>query len=207
MEEKKYAPIQWLWGLFYFHLAGTLLSALVLAATALSFSLGSWFTWAERAVSLGIAVCLYLLPGNYRYAGMVKALGLLCGLIGLVFHPVLLALGVHLDPAGYSLAYTLLSVVSQVLALIAMSLEYITHAATVPGEKTRWYGLLACSLAVSVATHVVADLLQPLLNTVPMEMFLKFASVWNPTVRVLGLGVSVAYLWLLRRLIRHRRAE
>lgn len=204
MEDKKQRPIQWLWGLFYCRLAGALLSALVFLATALSFSLGSWHTWAQQAVSVGIAVCLYLLPGNYRYAGMAKAMGLLSGLICLAFRPVLDALGVRLDTADYNLAYMLLNTASQILALIAMTLEYITHASIVPGEKGRWYGLLACSLAVSVSTQVVASLLKPLLNTLPPETFMQFAAVWNPLVRTLGLGVSIAYLLLLRRLIRHQ---
>ena len=106
MEEKRKFPIIWLWGLFWLHVAACLLPFF----GHLPAFVGSWYPWAQRAVSLGIVVCLYLLPGRYRLAGMAKALGLLCSLISLVFYRVLYPIGVQLDPEGYELAYTLLDV-------------------------------------------------------------------------------------------------
>ena len=64
MNENRATLLRWLKVLFYIHLAGCLLSALNLAATAVPFSLGTWYTWAQRGVNLAVAVALLLLPGN-----------------------------------------------------------------------------------------------------------------------------------------------
>lgn len=197
MNENRETLLRWLKVLFCIQLAGCLLSALTLLSTAVPFSVGGWYTWARRAVSLGIAVCLYLLPGRYRLAGMVKALSLMCVLISLAVYPVLYACGVQLTGAGYAKIYALLAGASEVLALIAMSLEYITHASTVPGDKSKWYIFLGCSLAVTVLSSVSVALMQPLLP----DLTVQFIRLWNLGARTLSLAVSVVYLVLLRRVI------
>lgn len=198
MQENRENLLRWLRVLFYIHLAGSLLSALALAATAVPFSLGSWYTWARRAVSPGIVVCLYLLPGRYRLAGMTRALSLLCNLIALAVHPVLYALGVRLAGAGYALVYTLLAGASELLAMMAVIPEYTAHAAAAPGDKTKWYIFLACSLAVTLASSVFAAVLQPILPKLDV-LFIRF---WNLGTRALSLAVRIVYLVLLHRVIR-----
>lgn len=197
MNENRETQLRWLRGLFYIHLAGCLLSALALASTVFTFAVGSWYTWAQRAVSLGIAVCLYLLPGRYRLAGMAKALSLMCILISLAVYPVLYALGVQLAGVGYAKIYALLAGASEVLALIALSLEYIAHTSTVPGDKPKWYIFLGCSLAVTALSVVSVKLMQPLLP----DLTVQFIRLWNFGARTLSLAVSVVYLVLLRRVI------
>lgn len=198
--------IRWLRGLFYIHLAGCLLSALALLSTAIPFAVGSWYTWTQRAMSLGIVVCLYLLPGRYRLAAMAKALGLLCGLISLVFYRVLYGFGVQLDAEGYELAYTLLGRASDILALIAMILEYTAHANTAPDHKQKWYIFLGCSLAVTLISSVVAALLQPVFNEMVNEGSYGWIKLWNIGARTLSLAVSIIYLVLLQRVI-HTQQE
>ena len=199
MEENKQLPVKWLWGLFWLHVANCLLPLF----GHLPPLVGSWYPWAQRVVSLGIVVCLYLLPGRYRLAGMAKALGLLCSVICLVFYRVLYAFGVQLDAEGYDLAYTLLSRASDILALTAMILEYTAHAAAVPDHKRKWYIFLCCSLAITLATSVFVALVQPMLE----ELSWVFLLLWNLGARTLSLAASIAYLLLLYRVINAQRKE
>ncbi len=204
MNDNREKLLRWLQVLFYIHLAGVLLSVLALASTAFSFAVGIWSTWAQRAVSLGLAVCLYLLPGRYRYAGMVKALGLLCSLVSLVLFRLLYAYGVQIDAAVYGRVINWLSRGAMVLSIVALCLEYTTHAQVVPADKTKWYILLGCSLAVTMLSYATMYILQPILQTMEMEEYLHFSKAWNVVVRSLGLVLSVANLVLLHRLVRHQ---
>ena len=202
MYDNREKLLRWLKVLFYIQLASTLLLTLTLASTMFGFTVGSWYTWAQRAVSLGVAVSLYLLPSRYRLAGMAKALSLMCILIALAFYPVLYALGVQLTGTGYAKIYALLAGASEVLALIAMSLEYIMHAVNSREDKTKWHILLGCSLAISLLSSVAVALLQPVLNDMAQAGELWLIKLWNVSARSLSLGVSVIYLVLLHRMIR-----
>lgn len=193
--------LRWLRALFYIHLASCLLSALTLTSTVFSFSVGSWYTWAQRAFSLGVAVCLILLPGHYPLAGMAKVLGLLCTLLSLYLYPLLNAWGVRLDAASYGEVIHWLSNGSMVLGMIAMVLEYITHAKVTPGDRYKWYILLICSLAVTVISTLLVDFLQPMLDGMSQENLRLFIKLWNGSARFLDLSVSVVYLVLLHRII------
>lgn len=202
MEEKKQLPVTWLWGLFYVHLVGCLLSVFALLDTVMPFSVGGWYTWAQRAVSLGIVVCLYLLSGRYRLAGMARTLGLLCSLLPLGLHTLL-----QMNVQTYAALSTVLSRASLVLTLIALFLEYTAHAAAVPADKRKWYILLACSLAATLVSSVAIALLQPLVSNMAQEDLLRFSGRWNGLSRSLSLGTSVVYLALLRRGIDTQRKE
>ena len=200
MYENRENRLRWLKVLFYIHLAGTFLSALILAATAVPFAVGTWYTWAQRAVSLGVAVCLYLLSGRYyRNAGVVKAAAVILEWLPLGLHALL-----RLDVQSYTFWLGLLGRASVALSLIALSLEYIGHAAGSPVDKRKWVVLLICSFTVSLLSTMAASLLQPILQTMEMEASLRISKVWNVAVRSLSLAFSAANLVLLHRLIRYQ---
>lgn len=197
MEENKQLSLKWLSLLFYVHLAGCLLSVLALLATAIPFAVGSWYTWAQRAVSLAIAVCLMLLSGRYRLSGVLKVLALVCGLL-----PGLLNSWLQMPAQALITVSTVMGRTSTVLALVALFLEYIAHAAASPRDRTKWYIFLSCSLAVTVLSSAAVAVMQPLLNSMVQEAFLRFARVWNVLSRTLSLAVGIIYLVLLHRVIR-----
>ncbi len=199
MEENKQLPVKWLWGLFWLHVANCLLPLF----GHLPPLVGSWYPWAQRVVSLGIVVCLYLLPGRYRLAGMAKALSLVCNLIALVVYPVLNAFGAQLTGVHYAYIYTALAGASELLALIAIGLEYVTHAATVPTDRKKWYIFLCCSLVITLATSVFVALVQPMLP----DLNVQFIRFWNLGARTLSLAASIAYLLLLYGVINAQRKE
>lgn len=199
MNENRATLLRWLKVLFYIHLAGCLLSALNLAATAVPFSLGTWYTWAQRGVNLAVAVALLLLPGNYRYAGMIKASAMIFGILPMGLHALL-----RMDVQTYTYWSGILSRLSILMNMFALALEYIAHAAAAPGEKSRWYILLSCSLAVTILSYATMYILQPILQTIEMEEYLHFAKAWNVVVRSLGLVLSAANLVLLHRMIRYQ---
>lgn len=198
MSRNKEALFRWLGALFYIHVAGALLSVLALAATILPISVGSWYTWAQRAVNLGVAVCLYLLPGKYRYAGMLKALALLCTLISMGLYPLLNAYGIQMQGATYMETIKCLSRCTVALNLLAFIFEFTTHAKNAGRDKVKWYILLGCSLAVTLVSHAAAYFGQPILDSLDMEV----TKVWNVAARTLSLLISAAYLVLLNRLVR-----
>lgn len=199
MNENRATLLRWLKVLFYIHLAGCLLSALNLAATAVPISLGTWYTWAQRGVNLAVAVALLLLPGNYRYAGMIKASAMIFDILPMGLHALL-----RMDVQTYTYWSGILSRLSILMNMFALALEYIAHAAAAPGEKSRWYILLSCSLAVTILSCVTMYILQPILQTIEMEEYLHFAKAWNVVVRSLGLVLSAANLVLLHRMIRYQ---
>ncbi len=199
MEERKQFSVKWLWGLFYAHLAGTLLSALVLASTAFSFAVGGWYTWVQQGVNLAVVVVLLLLPGDYRYAGIIKVAAMIFGVLPMGLHALL-----RMDVQTYTYWSAILSRLSVLMNMFALALEYITHSAAAPGEKSKWYILLGCSLATTVVSYATMFILQPILQTMEMEEYLHFSKAWNVVVRSLGLVLSAVNLVLLRRLIRYR---
>lgn len=207
MNENKETALRYLRPLFFIELAGCLLAALALIATLVPFSVGIWYNWVQRAVALGAAVCLFLLPGRYRYAGMVKVLGLVCSLVSLVLFRLLYAYGLQLDAVVYGGAINWLSGGATVLGFVALFLEYTTHAQIAPGEKAKWYILLGCSLAVSLISSVAVWLLQPLMDQMVQAGELWLIKLWNILSHSLSLGVSVIYLVLLHRTIRIHREE
>lgn len=199
MEERKQFPVKWLWGLFYVHLAGALLSVLALASASFSLAVGGWYTWVQQGVNLAVVVVLLLLPGDYRYAGIVKAAAMIFGVLPIGLHALL-----RMDVQTYTYWSGILSRLSVLMNMFALALEYITHAAAAPGEKSKWYILLGCSLAVTLLSHATMYILQPILQTMEMEEYLHFSKAWNVVVRALGLVLSAANLVLLRRLIRYQ---
>ncbi len=200
MNENTEKLLRWLQMLFYIHLVGALLSTLALASTAFSFAVGSWYTWAQRGVNLGVTLALLLLPNSYyRYAGMVKTAAVILELLPLGLHALL-----RMDVQTYTFWLGLLGQASIALSLLALSLEYIGHAAGSTGDKTKWFILLICSFTISLLSNVAASLLQPLLNNMAQAGELWLIKLWNISARTLILGVSVIYLVLLRRLVRHQ---
>lgn len=202
MSRNKEALFRWLKVLFFIYVADTLLSVLALAATILPISVGSWYTWAQRAVNLGVAVCLYLLPGKYRYAGMLKALALLCTLISMGLYPLLNAYGIQMQGATYMETIKWLSRCTVALNLLAFIFEFTTHAKNAGRDKVKWYILLGCSLAVTLVSHAAAYFGQPILDALDMEDYIRITKVWNVAARTLSLLISAAYLVLLNRLVR-----
>lgn len=202
MRENREALPRWLRVLFYIHVIGTLLSALALAATILPISVGTWYTWAQRAVNLGIAVCLCLLPGKYRYAGTLKALSLLCTLVSLVLFPLLSACGIQMQGTAYVGTMNWLSRCSAALNFLALVLEYMTHAKASVGDKGKWYILLGCSLAVTLVSNTAAYFMQPIWDALETEAFIRISKVWNVVARTLSLLLSTTNLVLLHRLVR-----
>ena len=199
MEERRDVPLKWLWGLFWLHVASCLLPFF----ENLSVWAVTWYPWIQRVVSLAIAVCLFLLSGRYRLAGMAKILSLLCSIISLVFFRLLYAYGVQLDAEEYDVAINVLSRTATVLGLIALFLEYTAHAQAVPGDSRKWQILLCCSLTVTVISHVAAALLQPRL----LELGEVFIRLWNVSVFLLLLTERIIYLLLLYRVIGAQREE
>lgn len=204
MRENNKHLLRWLRALFYIHVVSTLLSVLALVATILSIYVGAWYTWAQRAVNLGIAVCLYLLPGKYRYAGILKALAMLCTLVSLVLSPML---NTYIQSIAYTGAIDWLSHCATILNFLALVLEYMTHAQISVGNKGKWYILLGCSLAISLTSNTVAYFWQPILDTYETETIVRFTNVWNVVARTLGLFLSIANLVLLHRLLRAKEQE
>ena len=120
----------------------------------------------------------------------------------------ILPMGLHallrMDVQTYTYWSGILSRLSILMNMFALALEYIAHAAAAPGEKSRWYILLSCSLAVTILSYATMYILQPILQTIEMEEYLHFAKAWNVVVRSLGLVLSVANLVLLHRMIRYQ---
>ena len=199
MEENKQLSIKWLWGLLLLRAVDCLLPLF----GQLPLFAGGGYLWTQRAVSLGIVVCLYLLPGRYRLAGMAKALSLVCNLMAVAAYPVLNAFGVQLTGLHYAYIYTALAGASELLALIAIGLEYVTHAATAPTDRKKWYIFLCCSLAVTLVSSVAVALVQPVLP----DLTVQFIRLWNLGARTLSLAVSVIYMVLLYRIIDTQRKE
>lgn len=201
MYENRENLLRWLRTLFYIHLTGCLMSALALASTVFTFAVGGWYTWAQRFVSLGIAVCLYLMPGRYSYAGMAKALALLCTLVSLVLFRLLNAYGIQMQGATYMRVLNWLSHGTTVLALVALFLEYTAHAAAAPRDRTKWYIFLGCSLVVAVLSVVSVKLMQPVFDEMVKEGVYRWIKLWNIGARTLSLAGSIVYLILLHRVI------
>lgn len=199
MGENKQLSVKWLWGLLLLRAVDCLLPLF----GQLPPFVGSWYPWAQRAVSLGIIVCLYLLPGRYRLAGMAKAMSLVCNLVALAVYPVLNAFGAQLTGVHYAYIYTALAGVSEVLALIAIGLEYATHAAAAPADRKKWYIFLYCSMAVTLVSSVFVALVQPMLP----DLTVSFIRLWNLGARTLSLVVSGIYMVLLYRIIDTQRKE
>ena len=199
--------LRWLRGLFYVYVVGVLLSVLALAVTIAPFSVGTWYTWAQQAVNLGVAVCLYLLSGRYRYAGILNALSLLCTLASLVLYPLLIACGIQMQSAAYMGTIKWLSRFAIVLSFMALILEYIAHAKIADGDKQKWYILLGCSLAITLVSNTATCFLQPIMDAVEVEAFIRISTVWNVVARTLSLFLNIANLVLLHRLIRAKGQE
>lgn len=188
--------------LFGVQIIGILLSALALLANVVPFSIGAWYNWVQHAVRLGVAVCLFLLPGRYRYAGMAKALSLLCSLVSLVLFQVLNAYGIQLNGISYGRALAWLSWGASGLNFAALCLEYTTHANIVPSESNKWYILLGAILGISLVSTVALHLLQPLVDRMVQDGSLWLMNFWNIVSRSVSLAFSVVYLVLLYQVVR-----
>ena len=199
--------LRWLRGLFYVYVVGVLLSVLALAVTIAPFSVGTWYTWAQQAVNLGVAVCLYLLSGRYRYAGILNALSLLCTLASLVLYPLLIACGIQMQSAAYMGTIKWLSRFAIVLSFVALILEYMAHAKIADGDKQKWYILLGCSLAITLVSNTATYFLQPIMDALEIEELIRISTVWNVVARTLSLFLNIANLVLLHRLIRAKGQE
>lgn len=202
MEENRRFPVKWMWALFCIHLAGLALTALAVLSTLLPFSVGSWYTWARRAVNLGSVVCLYLLSGRYRLAAMAKALGLVCGLLTGLLNSWLRIPVQTLMPIS-----VVLSNASTVLALVALLLEYTAHAKTVPADRNKWHIFLACRLAVTLLSTVSLALLQPVMSQMVSNGETWLVKLWNILAQSVNLAMGVIYLMLLYRAIQIVRKE
>lgn len=202
MEENRDNFRKWLWALFYIHLAGLALTALTFLSMLLPFSVGGWYTWARRAVNLGIVVCLYLLSGRYRLSSMVMALGLLCGLLTGLLNSWLRIPVQTLMPIS-----VVLSRASTVLALVALFLEYTAHAKTVPADRNKWHIFLACRLAVTLLSTAGVALLQLVMSQMANRGETWLMELWNVLAWSLNLATGVIYLVLLYRAIYVREKE
>lgn len=202
MNDNREKLVRFLRMLFGVQIIGVLLSALALLATVVPFSVGAWYNWVQHAVRLGIAVCLFLLPGRYRYAGMAKALSLLCSLVSLVLFQVLDAYGIQLDGISYGRTLAYLSWGASVLNYAALCLEYTTHARIVPSESNKWYILLGATLGMSLVSTVALHLLQPLVDRMVQDGSLWLMNFWNIVSRSVSLAFSVVYLVLLYQVVR-----
>lgn len=202
MNDNREKLVHFLRMLFGVQIIGVLLSALGFLANVVPFSIGEWYNWVQQAVRLGVAVCLFLLPGRYRYAGMAKALSLLCSLVSLVLFQVLDAYGIQLDGISYGRTLAYLSWGASLLNYVALSFEYTTHARIVPSESNKWYILLCATLGISLVSTVALHLLQPLVDQMVQNGSLWMMNLWNIVSRSVSLAFSVVYLVLLYRVVR-----
>ena len=198
MNEHKNRILPYYHGLFYLRLLGGVLLLLAFFATLIPFAAGAWYNVAQSIVRVGVAVCLFLLSGRWRLAGMARILSLLCDVISLAFFRLLYAYGVQLDMAEYGLAMNVLSRTASVLGMIALFLEYTAHAALVPEDRKKWYIFLICSVTVSTLSFASVSLLQPMLGGLSVETM----RVWSIVSHMVSLAVESIYLVLLYRGIR-----
>ena len=70
------------------------------------------------------------------------------------------------------------------------------------GDKGKWYILLGCSLAITLVSNTAAYFMQPILDALETEEFIRISKVWNVVARTLSLLLSTANLVLLHRLVR-----
>ena len=198
---------RWLRGLFFVQVAACLLSVLALLSTIFTWAVGDWYSWADWALMLGAVICLMLLPGQYRLAGMVKALGLLCTLVGLVLYRLLYAYGLQLSSGSYVMAVSWLNRGATVLTLAALILEYLTHGRIDPEGRGKWNLLLCVNLGFSLVSTVAGLFVRRLMENLPQEALLMVSKGWNIGVRSLGMGINMIYLVLLYRLIQNIQKE
>lgn len=196
MEKNKL--VTYLRGLFYIQLAGCLLSALALLSSLLHFSVGEWFSWAQKAVTLGAAICLLFLNGRYQLSGFAKAAAFVCGLLPLFLHNLM-----HMDVQQYVSVNRILGRIALLFSMTAMVLEYSGHAATIPADKRKWNVLLIGSVTFTVLTTVAVDMLQNVMDKVIQNGIPWYITLYNLLAQSLSLAVGILYLFLLNRVISH----
>lgn len=202
MKQNDRNQLQWLQGLLYIHLVGCVLTALTIVSGLTQISFGGWIATLQRAVSIGAALCLLLLPGRYRISGAAKALVLVCNLLPVGLHAAL-----RLDVDTYLTVSMVLGRISGILALVALYLEYTAHAAKAPDLSRPWYILLVCGLAVSLLSTAALQLFQESISNLVQNGETWVITLYNTVAHTLNLIINIMYLVLLYRTMESIRKE
>lgn len=202
MKQNEGTQLQWLQGLLYIQLAGCVLTALTILSGLIQISFGGWIATLQRAVSIGTALCLLLLPGRYRISGGAKALVLVCNLLPVGLHAAL-----RLDVNTYLTVSMVLGRISGILALVALYLEYTAHAAQAPDLSRPWHILLVCGLGVSLVSTAALQLFQKSISNLVQNGETWVITLYNSVAHTLNLIINILYLVLLHRTIDSIRKE
>lgn len=192
MEQQKSMTFRWLQVLFYFHLVSAAMTLLFLVGNVFRLSLsGEWVTWANRVISLGTVLCLFMLPGKFLPAAIARVGLLLCSLFPMLL-PNLLGL------EAYIAAPNILQWVSPVLTVLAIFLEYHAHAMTVPENANRWHLLTLVSLCISLVSMLLLPTLEEAISEMVQNGNTWCIRVYNAVVYLLTLALDGWYLTLLQ---------
>ena len=193
MQQQKTMTYQWLQVLFYIHILSAALTLLALVSNVFRLSVGGeWVTWVNRAVSLGTILCLFMLPGKFLPAAIARVGIMFCNIFPMLL-PQLLGMDV------YENVLTVLGVVSPLLTLLAIFMEYNAHGMTVPENARCWRVLTLVSIGVSLVSIALMPKLEEAVLKMMQSGNLQGLRIYNCVVYLLTLALDTWYLTLLRK--------
>ena len=200
MKETKDRSLLYLNCIFYVRIISLLLSLILFNVTIKNSVLSASMSYFKQLPNVLVALCLIKLSGRYRASGICNLVLVLLSIWTSLFHDFLL-------PYFYTVLSRRVvlfllyfpSNITTFVALAALFLEYAAHAAFFPADKKKWYILLICSAAISIASYLIAHLI-PLATLQSLSPI--FISKWNIGARALITAFDLSYCILLWRGIR-----